>query len=44
MVGVAAVISNLQSVLVNHIFPDFSILLQVESWVPWFGQGDEVSG
>jgi len=43
VVGRPAVISNLQSVLVNHVFPESSILLHLASWVPSFAVGVEVS-
>ena len=44
MVRWPAVISNLQSVLVNHHFPERSILLRLASCVQSFAVGVEVSG
>ena len=43
MLGGPAVISNLQSILVNHVFPESSILLCLASWVAMVAVGVEVS-
>jgi hypothetical protein len=43
MVGAPAISANLQSVLVNHPFPESSNLLHMASWVPSFAVGIEVS-
>jgi len=43
MLGGPAIISKLQSILVNHVFPESSIPLHVASWVPSFAVGIEVS-
>jgi hypothetical protein len=43
MVGGPAIISNVQSILVNHIFPESSIPRRLASWIASFAVDVDVS-
>jgi len=42
-VGGFTIVSNFQSVFINHVFPERSILLHLASWVPSYNMGVNVS-
>jgi hypothetical protein len=43
MVGGFTIISNLQTVLVSHVFPEGSIPLYLGPWIPWYAIRVKVS-